>query len=343
MTANTLQITVSVVVPVFNRSQELRRVLAALARQSLPRERFEMLICDDGSTEDLGTLIDEFRQTSGLCGRHLKQTNQGAGSARNLGLAEASGEIVAFTDSDCEPDENWLVELTEPFVDREVGIVGGLVDSLMAEHLSGRCVNFLMSSSLGAGGARDPRSVIRMSYYPRAGNMAVRRQLAISAGRFPRASHGEDLEFSGKIIHQGYRAEFASAARVLHNEKRSLREVLREAFRKGHARVRLARQCEMHELIHTIPALFCLYLAALPLGCWITREWPHARYFMLLPGVGYTVVLAVLSLQAAIAFRSVAVGVAVPLYTLLLHGGYGMGYIIGWLKLIFVRSAARRA
>lgn len=343
MSAAPQQIAVSVVVPVFNRSQELQRVLVALARQSLPRERFEVLVCDDGSTEDLGTLIDGFRGTSGLSVRQLRQTNQGAGAARNLGLAEASGEIVAFTDSDCEPDANWLVALTEPFADRDVGIVGGLVDSLAADHLSGRCVNFLMSSSLGAGGARDPRSAIRMSYYPRAGNMAVRRQLALSAGGFPTTSHGEGLEFSGKIIHQGYRAEFATAARVLHNEKRSLRQVLREAFRKGLARVRLARQCEMHELIHAIPALFCLYLLALPLAYWMTRESPQGWYTALLPVTTYALALVVLSIQAATAFRSPVVGIAIPLYAMLLHVGYGAGYLAGWLKVIFSKPSRRRS
>lgn len=95
--------TVSVVLPVFNRAEGLRRLLRALARQHFPMDRLEVVICDDGSTEDIASVVAGFRQEAPLRALYLRQANAGPGAARNLGIAAAAGEFLAFTDSDCAP------------------------------------------------------------------------------------------------------------------------------------------------------------------------------------------------------------------------------------------------
>jgi len=318
---------VSVIVPVYNRSRELRRLLSALAHQTFGPSDMEVLICDDGSTENVSAAVEEFKEQSGSPVIHLRQSNQGAGTARNLGLAHARGEIVAFTDSDCEPDPSWLAELVRPFEDPRVGIVGGLIDYRSTQHLSGRCVNFLMSSMLGAGGARDPRATVHMKYYPRAGNLAVRRELAEKVSGFPTPPHGEDLEFSHKVLQLGVRGKFVPSAKVLHHERRTLAEVAREAFKKGAARVRLARRHGMHELIHTLPALLCLYLL---LFCAICVVRPDLVLWSAVPACLYVALLGILLLQGMFAIGDVRAGLLTPLYALLMHVGYGLGYLCAW-------------
>ncbi len=124
---------VSVVVPVYNRCGELRRLLEALSNQTFPRDEMEVLICDDGSTEDLTPVVAEFSDKLPLV--HLRQKNLGPGAARNLGLTHARGEIIALTDSDCIPCTTWLEEIVRPLADPSVGIVGGKIDYARAEHL----------------------------------------------------------------------------------------------------------------------------------------------------------------------------------------------------------------
>lgn len=113
----------SVIIPVHNRKSELRVCLSALAVQDFPLSRFEVIICDDGSTEDLSEVIAEARQLQLI---YVKQPNKGPAAARNLGIKHANAEIVAMTDSDTLPDSAWLRNLIEALADNPsaVGVEG---------------------------------------------------------------------------------------------------------------------------------------------------------------------------------------------------------------------------
>lgn len=101
----------SVVIPVYNRADMLRTVLVGLAGQTAATASFEVLVCDDGSTEPLDATIGSFA-TSLPHIRHLKQRNQGPAAARNLGIANASSDVVLFLDSDVIPDAQVVEGLT---------------------------------------------------------------------------------------------------------------------------------------------------------------------------------------------------------------------------------------
>jgi glycosyltransferase involved in cell wall biosynthesis len=103
---------ISVVVPTRNRAADLGRCLDALASQDIPLESFEVLVCDDGSTEPIETIVADHARR-GLHVRHLSQPPKGPAAARNLGIRNARAEIVAMTDSDTLPDQGWLRRLSE--------------------------------------------------------------------------------------------------------------------------------------------------------------------------------------------------------------------------------------
>lgn len=314
---------ISVVVPVYNRQTELRMLLGELSLQEHPGPIVEIILCDDGSSENISQLAGEVSLPSWMSVRCLRLEHRGASAARNAGLAQSTGEIVAFTDSDCLPSPAWLRELVRPFNDPAIGLVGGHVDYRRAEKLSGRCVNYVMSSLIG-GGARDPRCAIRMQYYPRSGNMAVRREPALTVGGFPLVTHGEDVEFSHLVLAQGFQQAFAPAATVLHNESRSLNAVGKESFRKGRARVRMASSAGVHELLHALPALFVAYvmiLLAIGVG------FPPLFVFAAAPLCIYSAVLFIVAVHAAVSSRDPRMAAALPIYALTMHIGYGLGYL----------------
>jgi glycosyltransferase involved in cell wall biosynthesis len=101
---------VSVVIPARDRLAELRQTLAAIAAQDFPHERFEVLICDDGSRIDLRTLVERVRD-DGLDAYYLREPPRGPAAARNLGIRNARGSIIALTDSDTLPEKTWLSAL----------------------------------------------------------------------------------------------------------------------------------------------------------------------------------------------------------------------------------------
>lgn len=316
---------VSVIVPVFNRSSELRRVLESLCcQQGLPGD-CEILICDDGSTEDIEIVVAEYREHCLFPIHYLRQENQGPGAARNLGLRHAQYGIVAFTDSDCLPAPDWLATLIEPIRHNQTGMTGGLYDFRTADHRSGRYINFLMSSMLGAGGARDPRSAVHMKYYPRTGNAAVLREVALAAGGFPTHNHGEDVEFSDRVMAQNVQIQFVPAAIVVHNEKRTMKQVWCEAYRKGTARVRLAQERGVHEWIHALPALL---VAGLLLSICVALLFPQVAVLAITPFIAYALILMLIGLQGGLVLRDLFAVVAVPVYATLMHTGYGIGYLV---------------
>ena len=113
---------VSVVIPVRNRAPGLRQCLAALEGQSFPRAEFEIIVVDNGSTDDLEGARRLFPAV-----RWLQEVAPGSYAARNGGLRQAAGEIIAFTDADCVPDAGWLREGVAALTDGSATVVGGEV------------------------------------------------------------------------------------------------------------------------------------------------------------------------------------------------------------------------
>ncbi|MFZ4626717.1 MAG: glycosyltransferase [Blastocatellia bacterium] len=105
-------IEVTIIIPTRDRQRDLERCLAALAEQTYPLDRVEILVCDDGSREPLAGMIGDFR-ARGVPVEHLRQAPAGPAAARNLGIRHARGSIVAMTDSDTLPQRDWLAKLVE--------------------------------------------------------------------------------------------------------------------------------------------------------------------------------------------------------------------------------------
>jgi glycosyltransferase involved in cell wall biosynthesis len=102
---------VSVVVPTRNRAGMLRDLLESLAAQSLDASRFEVIVVDDGSTDETGEVLNS--ATDNLQLRAVRQEQGGPASARNRGWRMASADLVAFTDDDCRATPHWLENLLE--------------------------------------------------------------------------------------------------------------------------------------------------------------------------------------------------------------------------------------
>lgn len=110
---------ISTIIPAYNAAETLPHCLAALAAQRWQRDDFEVIVVDDGSQDETAALA----RASGA--RVISQPNAGPAAARNRGAAAARGELLLFTDADCEPTPDWIAQMTAPFADPDVAGVKG--------------------------------------------------------------------------------------------------------------------------------------------------------------------------------------------------------------------------
>lgn len=111
---------ISVIIPTYNTAAKLKECLEGLEKQTYPREQYEIIVVDDGSTDDTKSIIGGFRV------RYCFQENRGPAAARNRGVEMAQGNIILFTDADCIPSETWIQEMVSPFHNPEIVAVKGV-------------------------------------------------------------------------------------------------------------------------------------------------------------------------------------------------------------------------
>jgi mycofactocin system glycosyltransferase len=219
---------VSVVVPVKDRADELRRCLESLARLRHPREKLEVVVVDDGS----GDGSAEVARASGATVVPSGGAGRGPAAARNRGAAAANGEILAFLDSDCIAGEDWLAELAGAFQDPGVVAVGGRVDGLHGASALDRYEAEMSSLCLGARGRTAGAG--NDTFYLPSCNLLVRRDAFLAAGGFREALRvGEDVDLTWRLRDRGGRIAYLPRGAIRHEHRNRLASFLARRFDYG--------------------------------------------------------------------------------------------------------------
>ena len=226
----------SIVVPTYERAGALRGCLESLAALDYPRERYEVIVVDDGGRVPLEDVVEPLRGRMNL--ELLSQPRGGPAAARNAGVARAGGELVAFTDDDCRPRPEWLRRLAERF------------QAAPEEAAGGRTVNAL---------ARNPFSsaaqlVIDVGYRQNNEGSENRRwfttnNLAVPAAGFravggfdPSFRTAEDRDFCSRWVAHGLRMSYEPRAVVEHAHDLTLTSFARLHFDYGRGAFRYHRK-----------------------------------------------------------------------------------------------------
>lgn len=218
----------SIIIPAYNARKTLSECLTACLGQAYTD--FEVIIVDDGSTDETGQITAQFEAV-----RYHRQPNGGPASARNSGARIASGDILVYTDADCIPQADWLKQLADGFEDGVVA-VGGTYTIANPDARLARVVQ----AEIAARHRQFGREVDFLGSF----NVAYRRDAFEVVGGFDesyRQASGEDNDLAYRLHDNGGRMVFNPKAVVAHYHPERLLAYLRTQSRHGYWRVKLYR------------------------------------------------------------------------------------------------------
>jgi len=239
---------VSVVVPVRNGERTIRDCVTALMALDYPSDRREVIVVDNASTDRTGSILASLPVTT------VHEPVVGRSHARNRGIEESRGEIVAFIDADCMADRHWLRELVAAFEREPVSAVAG---EILADQPTTTAQIFMSR--------KEPRwqSVVLQLPEPFAitANVAFRRDVLRYVGRFdPAFVTAEDVDLGWRFFAAGFQMSYCATATVSHRLRRTAWELFRQQEGLGYGRMLL---CERYGIPRTnLPTRRQIRLAA---------------------------------------------------------------------------------
>lgn len=297
----------SVIIPVYNRPEEVAELLESLRRQTF--KDYEIIIVEDGSSVPCEGVV------KGLMDERVHyymKPNSGPGQSRNYGAERAKGEYLLIWDSDILVPEGYFEAIETFLKTNPVDAFGGPDRAHESFTDVQKAINYSMTSFFTTGGIRGGKKKLD-TFYPRSFNMGIRREVYEQLGGFRAMRFGEDIDFSYRIVEAGYTTALIPDAYVYHKRRTDFRKFFRQVHNSGIARINLSI---LHpgtlKLVHTLPALFTL--AVIPL-------------------MGLMPLYALLVfIDAALQNRSVKIGAlsVVAAFTQLI--GYGTGFIIAAIR-----------
>jgi len=233
----------SIIVPVYNRPDEVDELLESLGSQTL--KDFEVVIVEDGSQVPCKDVCDKYANILDL--RYYFKENSGPGQSRNYGVERAKGEYVIILDSDAVAPVGFLQAVDDELKRQPSDAWGGPDAAHESFTDIQKAISYAMTSFFTTGGIRGGKKQLD-KFYPRSFNMGVRREVYLALGgfsplRFSKMSlYGEDIDFSIRIYKGGYSCRLFPEAWVWHKRRTDFKKFWRQVYNSGIARINLWRK-----------------------------------------------------------------------------------------------------
>ena len=324
----------SIIIPVFNRPDEVDELLKSLCQQSV--KDFEVLIIEDGSSKPCKDVCDKYADILAL--RYFAKENSGPGQSRNYGAERAQGEYVIILDSDVVLPAGYLKAIDEELQTHPTEAFGGPDASHPTFTPIQKAISYSMTSFFTTGGIRGGKAKLD-KFYPRSFNMGIRRDVYLKLGGFSKMRFGEDIDFSYRIVEAGYKPQLFPEAWVWHKRRTDFRKFFRQVYNSGIARINLEkRHPGTMKLVHLLPTVFTVGVIGLILISAVGRALMHyvdrdQFYWMCFaPWIPILLYSLIICIDSSIKNKSLWVGLlSIPAaFTQLM--GYGLGFIESWWK-----------
>jgi len=246
----------SIIIPLYNRPQEINELLHTLTKQNYLQ--FEVLIIEDGSKIDAKAIVDSY--TDRLDISYYFKENAGQGFARNFGFERAKGDYFIVFDSDCLIPPHYLETVKNYLLEEQLDAYGGPDGSHPSFTPVQKAISYSMTSPFTTGGIRGNKKHIG-TFHPRSFNMGISREVWEKTGGFILTRLGEDIEFSIRIHSLGYKIGLIPDAVVYHKRRTDFVQFYKQLHFFGRARINIYKHFPSElKLVHFFPAFFTMFL-----------------------------------------------------------------------------------
>jgi cellulose synthase/poly-beta-1,6-N-acetylglucosamine synthase-like glycosyltransferase len=335
---------ISIVVGIRNEEKFIEECIESLLKLDYPRDRYEIIIVDGMSTDKTRDLVQKYPV------KLLLNERKNVSAARNLGVKNARGNFVAFTDGDCKVDPQWLKILVREMQNapENVVCVGGPNLIFDTDPVFGRVVGYSQETFLGSGGSAQSKNSTKKHYVSSLPNCnAMYRKDAIQevGGFDEKFLVGQDGDLNYRIGKKGYKFLYIPDAQVLHHRRGTLKSFSVRMFKYGMWMAELFKKHgEFVRWYAFLPSIAILFATSLLIASIIYSIPIYSIPIMFLFALAatYFVLVFVTSLQVIRKMRS-KYGFFALLVIPLQHVTYGLGFLYSFINSLLPSKTRTRS
>lgn len=319
----------SIIIPLYNRPQEIKELLETLTGQTY--KQFEVLVIEDGSVNEAAKIVKSFADKLDI--RYFVKANEGQGFTRNYGFERAKGDYFVIFDSDCLIPADYLQIVNDHLNTSWLDAYGGPDAAHPSFTAVQKAISYSMTSPFTTGGIRGNKKGIGQ-FHPRSFNMGVSRKVWETVGGFIITRSGEDIEYSIRIHTAGFKIGLIPDAKVYHKRRTNFLQFYKQLHFFGRARINVYKFFPKQlKLVHFFPAAFTLGILFTLIANAV--NWPIAKL------CNYFLVLLVLLIFFHAWWKNKSLKVAflsvIASFTQLI--AYGLGFMQDfWKRVVLKRS-----
>ncbi len=319
----------SVIIPVYNRPQEVQELLASLSTQT--NKDFEIIIVEDGSAQDCKSEVEQYLPQLDI--KYFYKENTGPGDSRNFGMSKAQGEYLIFFDSDCLIPDHYFEAVETALNQRNLDAYGGPDRAHESFTNIQKAINYAMTSFITTGGIRGSKQQLDR-FQPRSFNMGLKQAVYAKIGGFSDVHPGEDPDLSYRIQNAGYQTGLIPEAFVYHKRRIDFSKFRTQVYKFGVARTILMKwHPQSFKKVYFFPSLALLgTLVLLVAGAFNPIWWWPL-------GIG----LVILMVDALRQTKSMTITLMAVWATAVQIFGYGWGFLKGFWYLHILKKDARQS
>ncbi|MBB6269691.1 glycosyltransferase involved in cell wall biosynthesis [Pedobacter cryoconitis] len=318
----------SIIIPLYNRPQEIDELLATLCLQTYTQ--FEVVVIEDGSSLTAKEIVNRYADKLDI--KYFFKPNEGQGFARNYGFERAKGDYFIIFDSDCLIPHDYLETVKDYLYDHDLDAYGGPDAAHDSFTPVQKAISYGMTSVFTTGGIRGNKKHVGQ-FHPRSFNMGVSRKVWEKVGGFKLTRLGEDIEYSIRIHQSGFKIGLIPGAKVFHKRRTSMFQFYKQIHFFGRARINIYKHFPSElKLVHFFPAVFTLGIISVLL---LNIFYPPLAY---LGNIFLLVYFMLIFFHSLVLNKSLKVAFLSIISSFIQLTAYGLGFIQDFFKRIVLKK-----